>query len=507
MTAAAETRVRDDGSGARGPSWSLPEVARLAEGRLAGTPGTRNAGHLSGPGEPADPGDEAGPRFDYRSISTDTRTLRAGDFFVALRGEQHDAHTYLAEVVERGACGALVDRPLADATMPQIVVDDSMIGWQRWGANHLRAWRHASAARALVAITGSSGKTTTKDLLAHMLAGAAPVWSTEGNRNNHVGVPWTLLGLGETHRFAVVELGMNHAGEISVLSRLSTPDVAVLTGVGRAHVGHLGSREGILRAKLEILEGLPPDAPFVLPHDPWILERLPDTARARRRLSFGMDRGADWHPLETPRLSLEGARFRTARAGEVSVSLLGEGAVLSALGALAAVEALGLDARALAPRLASAPPRALRMELRRSPGGVEWLLDCYNASPESTQLALRFVRELEHRGRRILVLGELGELGAASEEIHRELGASARGFDLAVFLGPATRASMEALQEAGGTYPSVWLPNLEAASAYLAAGLQSGDLVLLKASRRWALERILEQVPPSLSPARASQEG
>ena len=478
MNAASDTRTPR----AATPSWTLRDVAELAEGRL------QAQGH-------------ADARFDYRAISTDTRTLQAGDFFVALRGERFDAHTHLDQVAGGNACGALVDRPLSATTLPQIVVDDSLSGWQRWGKNHLERWRTGEdMKRAVTAITGSSGKTTTKDLLCHMLAGAAPVWGTEGNRNNHVGVPWTLLGVSSDHRHAVVELGMNHAGEISVLSRLCAPDVAVLTGVGRAHVGHLGSREGVLQAKLEILDGLDEDAPLVVAHDPWILDRLPKNARARRRITFGMDPQADWTPLRAPRYTLRGTRFETAATGEIELSLLGEGAVRSALGALATLDALGLDAGALAPRLRTAKPRELRMELRRSGAGVEWLLDCYNASPESTRLATQFVSRVPHTGRRILVFGELGELGDESERIHRELGTSALGLDLAVFLGPATRASMEALKEAGGTYPTVWMSNLEEASAYLAARLRSGDLVLLKASRRWALERILEQVPPPLSP-------
>jgi len=455
------------------PSWRMQEVAALAGGRLS----RMDAGDL---------------RFSYDRINTDSRRLHAGDFFVALRGERHDAHDFLPAVEAAGALGALVDRPLVPSRLAQIVVEDALAGWQRWSAGH----RARFPDLPLLALTGSSGKTTSKDLVAHLLAGSGPVWATPGNLNNHVGVPWTLLGLAEGHAHAVVELGMNHPGEIARLSRLVAPGAALITDVGTAHVGFLGSREAILAAKLEILEGCRDGAPLVLPHDSWVLDRLPEEARRRPRRTFGIAPEADWCPAGPVEWSLSGTRFVTARTGPVRISLLGLGGVLSALAALAAVEALGADPAALASRLESAPRRPLRMEPRRFLG-ADWVLDCYNASPESSRLAISFLRDVPHRGRRILVLGELGELGKHSEAIHRELGRRAGAIPVVLFVGEGARAAWEGNRASAlSSEIADWTPDALAAAEWLRPRLRPGDLVMLKGSRRSALERIVQQLAP-----------
>jgi UDP-N-acetylmuramoyl-tripeptide--D-alanyl-D-alanine ligase len=470
----SETRV------AASPSWSLEEIARFAGGEL-----------LAGP-ELARPG----PAVTYERISLDTRTLETGDFFVALRGATHDGHDFVGDAAARGAVAALLDRPVAPPGLPQIRVEDSLAGWQLWASRHRERWTGGP----LVGITGSSGKTTAKNILAHLLAARGPVRATEGNRNNHVGLPWSLLGLGKDHRFAVFEMGMNHPGEIRRLARLASPTAAMITGIGRAHIGHLGSREAVLRAKLEILEGLTPGAPVVLPDDPWIRERLPEGARRHPIRTFGLEASADWHPDGPVVYRLDRTRFSTARTGSVVLSLPGEGSVLSALAALAMVDALGLDPRPLGDRLAGVTGEPLRME-HREIDGVHWLLDCYNASPESTRLAIEFLRTVSHPGRKILVLGELGELGAESEAIHRELGGLVSGVDVALFIADGARIAFEACNRQEGADQAFWMASREEAAGWLASGLRAGDLVLLKAARRLALERILERSAPPASPA------
>ncbi len=463
--------------GMPGPSWTLGDVAALSGGGLRFSP--------------ANGADAA--RFGWPGIRLDSRAVEPGDFFVALRGERHDAHDFLADVRDRGALGALVDRPLAG--LPQVVVADSLAGWQRWGAEHRR--RHPDL--PLIAISGSSGKTTVKDQLAHLLAGIGAVHATGGNRNNQVGVPWTLLGIAPGHRFAIVEMGMNHPGEIAVLSRLAAPTAALLTAIGSAHIGFLGSREAILSAKLEILEGCPGGAPLVLPHDPWVLERLPEKVRRRRLTTFGFDPAADWHPAGPIEWSLTGTRFSVSGLGPVTTPLLGPGGVLSALAALAGADCLGCDAAALAPRLASAPRHPLRME-PRSIGGVEWLLDCYNASPESARLAMQFLEDVPHAGRRILVLGELGELGDFSAEIHRGLGLASRPIETVLFVGEGAKEALAAHRGGAASSPSssvaAWTPTAEDAAEWLRPRLRPGDLVLLKGARKVGLERILERLHP-----------
>ncbi len=458
----------------RPPAWMFAEVALLSGGTLQ---------------DPA----AADRAFDATQISTDTRTLCPGDFFVALRGENHDGHDHLEEAAAAGACGALVDCPKGPPGLPLVLVDDTTAGWQRWAAGHRRRF---SAVR-LLGLTGSAGKTTAKDLLTHLLSGEAPVLATTGNLNNHLGVPRTLLGLGPDHRYAVVEMGMNHPGEISLLTRLAAPGVALITDVGTAHIGHLGSREAILAAKLEIIEGLDRQAPLVLPHDPWVLDRLPPVARGRPIVTFGFDDAADWHPEGPVELSLDGTRFATRQTGPVTLSLLGVGSALSALAALAGVEALGGDAAALVARLGNAARRPLRMEPRRL-GETDWVLDCYNASPESTRLAIAFLREVPHAGRRILVLGALGELGTRSEAIHRELGERAGALETVLFVGEAARPAFDANRAAAlPSANATWIADPDEAAEWLRPRLRPGDLVLLKGSRRIGLERIVARLYPS----------
>lgn len=510
------------------PSWTIEEAAELAGGRILRVAGSDadptgstaardSATRGSALGDAAarhdEPSDSAlddaakcdSGRIGYREISLDSRTLRMGDFFVALRGEVHDGHDHLDTVYRSGALGALVERPLpvreseaGSRAWTQIVVDDSLGAWQRWGSEHCLQWKRLGEKQTL-AITGSSGKTTVKDLASHLLGGVSSVWATEGNRNNHVGVPWTLLGLAPQHGIAVIEMGMNHPGEIALLSRLTRPDVALITSIGRAHVGYLGSREAILAAKLEILEGLPDDGVLVLPSDPWVLERVAHLVQGRRVRTFGSEPTADWRPEGAIELSLNGARFATRATGPIELPLLGPGAVLSALAALAAVDALGEDVRALAPRLATAPRHRMRME-PRTIDGVHWILDCYNASPESSRYAIDFVQSVPHPGRRILVLGALGELGSESESIHRELGAAVRAVDIALFVGADARPAYETCRMNSGVGRTKWSATREEASTWLAGELRPGDLVLLKGSRRLALERILERLTPDATP-------
>jgi UDP-N-acetylmuramoyl-tripeptide--D-alanyl-D-alanine ligase len=458
----------------RPPAWMFAEVALLSGGTLQ---------------DPA----AADRAFDATQISTDTRTLRPRDFFVALRGENHDGHAHLAGAAVAGACGAMVDRPAGPPGLPVVLVEDTTAGLQRWAAEHRRRF---PAAR-VVGLTGSSGKTTAKDLLTHLLSGEAPVLATAGNLNNHLGVPRTLLGLGPDHRYAVVEMGMNHPGEISLLSRLAGPEAALITDVGTAHVGYLGSREAILAAKLEIIDGMSAAAPLVLPHDRWVLDRLPASVRSRPLITFGLDPAADWHPDGPVEMTLDGTRFTTRQAGPVELSLLGPGSALSALAALAGVEALGGDAAALVARLGNAARRPLRMEPRRL-GGNDWILDCYNASPESTRLAIGFLREVPHAGRRLLVLGALGELGDQAESIHRELGERAGAVETVLFVGEGARPAFEANRAAAlSSATAAWVQDTDEAAAWLRPRLRAGDLVLLKGSRRTGLERIVTRLYPS----------
>jgi len=421
-------------------------------------------------------------------VASDSRTLRPGQLFVALRGPNFDGHNYVEAAARRGAAGAVVERPAGDV-LPWLQVERSRLALGRLGA----LWRRRSPAR-LVAVTGSNGKTTVKEMLAAILRRVDDTLATQGNLNNDIGLPLTLCRL-QNERFAVVELGANHPGEIGYLSRLAQPQVALLNNAGPAHLAGFGDVEGVARAKAEILEGLAPDGLFVFnaddPHAP--LWRA--LGAAVRQLSFGTGEAADVRsPAGSLELywdeegfrsefdvSLEGDRFR------VAMGLAGEHNRMNALAAIAAAHALGISREAMVEGLASLRPVAGRLAPRRGPRGVRVVDDSYNANPASVRMAVELLRRAP--GRRLLVLGDLGELGEDAEKLHGELGlyARRRGVDLLFTCGPLSRAA--AIAFGGGARH---FDSREELTEALGEQLRSGDTVLVKGSRAAAMEKVVE---------------
>jgi UDP-N-acetylmuramoyl-tripeptide--D-alanyl-D-alanine ligase len=352
-------------------------------------------------------------------VVTDTRQLQPGDLFVALRGEHFDGHDFVLRAASLGAAGCVVARQIAGSAA-QVVVPDTLRALQDYATR----WRN-DAQLPVVAVTGSNGKTTTKQLLAAIAAARGPVLYTEGNLNNHIGVPLTLLRLRADHRTAVIEMGANHLGEIAQLAAIARPDIGVVTMAGDAHLEGFGSREGVARGKGELFAALEGGVAVINADDPYApLWR--SLAQRASVLSFGVDAAADVR-AERVVLTATESSFRLVTPeghAEVRLPLPGRHNITNALAAAAAAVALAISPDAIAAGLARVQPAAGRLSWRSTREGARLLDDTYNANPSSLRAALELLATLEPP--RWLVLGDMKELGADAAELHEQAGRTAR---------------------------------------------------------------------------------
>lgn len=417
--------------------------------------------------------------------SVDSRTLEAGDLFFALRGPHHDGHDYVPEAFAGGAVAAVVERPV-DSSGPLLAVADTLAALQALAGWARRQWKGR-----MVAVTGSAGKTTTKDVIAALLSVVLPVGKTVGNLNNHVGVPLSLLRLPAEARAAVIEIAMNHPGEILQLAALAGPEVGVVTNVGHAHAEFFASIEDVARAKRELIEALPAEGTAVLNADD---ERVAAFRRSRPgpALTFGFSEAADVR-AEALVLTGEGARFRVGGV-DFETSLPGRHGVMNILAGLAVARAFGVEPDSLREAVRTLQPgqmRGRRFEHR----GVTVLDDGYNSNPEAARAMLEVFAATKAR-RRAAVLGEMLELGPFAEELHRGLGqeAARAGLDLLVAVRGAARFIAEEAVRAGLPSARVFFfEDPEAAGAFLRDRLEEGDAVLFKGSRGVRIERALQR--------------
>ena len=429
------------------------------------------------------------PAGQFTAVGTDSRTLRAGELFVALEGPRFDGHDYLPAVAAAGAAGAVVRR--AHPALPCLEVADPLAALARLAA----AWR-GRFELPLIAVTGSSGKTTIKELLAAALGGLGPVLATRGNRNNHIGVPLTLLELRAAHRAAVIEMGMNHVGEIAHLADLARPTVGVIGNAGAAHLEGLGSVAAVARAKGELIERLPAHALAVLNADDAHLPLWRELAGARRVITFGLD-----HPAEVTAecaLAADGSalELRTpAGTATVRLALLGRHNVLNALAATAAALAAGAALADIATGLGTVHPVPGRLYPLSGQAGARLIDDSYNANPLSVRAAIEVLAALP--GERLLVLGDMGELGADAARLHAECGAAARaaGIEHLVTLGPLAAHAAAAFGK-GALACSELAEAIDAAGALLRPGLTA----LIKGSRSAGMERVVQALAAGTLP-------
>lgn len=437
------------------------------------------------------------PGRTFTGVATDTRTIAPGSLFVALRGERFDAHDFLADAIHGGAIGVLVETaPDAPGAAAVIVVPDTLVALQALA----RAVRRASGAR-VVAITGSAGKTTTKEVTADLLAaGGFRVHRNRGNLNNHIGLPLSLIELAAGFDVAVVELGMNHAGEIRTLVAIAEPEIRVWTNVGDAHVGHFGSREAVADAKAEVLEHAGPRAVVVAnADDPLVMARV--AAGTVRRITFGESTGADVRATAVDDRGFDGVAARVASGGDeadVHVPLAGRANLSNVLAAIAVAGECGVPLATIAPALAALRPVARRGVSYRLGRDIRVVDDSYNASPAALDAALSALAVTPAGGRRVAVVGEMLELGASADRLHEASGRSVAraGVSLLVAIGGVAvdalvRGAVEAGLPAGCVHRFI-----DSATAAAAIGqiVTSGDLVLVKGSRGIRTDLVVDRL-------------
>jgi UDP-N-acetylmuramoyl-tripeptide--D-alanyl-D-alanine ligase len=433
-----------------------------------------------------------------RGVTTDSRAVVPGGAFVALRGEKHDAHAFVGAAIDAGAALIVVERGRApdDARADAVEVDDTLAAWGAIARAHLRAWRSANAAARVVAITGSAGKTTTKELCAALLRTVGECHATAGNLNNRVGVPAVVLELEAKHRYAVVEVGMSVPGEIAALAGIVEPDVAVITNVGLAHAGGVGGAvEDVAREKGGLFEGVRPGGVCVAnADDPAVVAQLARAPRSARATSFGREGAAEYRLLDREPLGPDGSRLRIDRHGRDVLSVVlpipGEAAAVDFAAALAAADAAAGGSVDPAGGLASLAPIPGRMRVRRS-GGLTVLDDAYNANPGSMRAALSTLAECGD-GRRVAVLGEMKELGPTAEREHAALADAvvAAGVALLVSCGGLADVLAHAAQSRG--VEVVLAGSAEQAARDVVERVRPGDVILVKASRSVGAERVVD---------------
>lgn len=423
----------------------------------------------------------------FTGVSTDSRTIAEGDLYVALVGERFDGHDFVPDALARGGRGAVVSRQASgersDARLYPVADTLEALG-------ALAAYRRSTLGVPVVGLTGSVGKTTTKDLAYAAIADAMRVHATSGNLNNRIGMPLTLLSTPDDAEVVVLEMGTNEPGEIGKLTSVARPDLGVVTTVSESHLERLGSIEGVLEEKLDLLRGLAEDGRAAVGDEPPALaERARGVCPTVRVAGWSERADEDLRPRNV-QVDHWGAHSFSWRGERVTLALPGRHVVTDALLALAIADMLGVSPRSAARGVARAEPRALRGELRRI-GDLTVIVDCYNANPQSVRAALDLLEAQSEASRRVALLGTMLELGEASDRLHRQVleDALERDVDLIVATGAfASAASTEARTPSGRL---VTAPGWREAYPALRDRLDGHEVILLKASRGVAMEGVL----------------
>lgn len=434
----------------------------------------------------------------FTGVSTDSRAVQDGDLYVALVGDRFDGHDFVAQAVASGARGAVVSRPApGDPEVPLYPVDDTLVAL---GA--LAAHRRDALNAPVVAITGSSGKTSTKELTAAALSDTLQIHATRGNLNNRIGMPLTLLAAPDDAEAVVLELGTNEPGEIRALAQIARPDVAVITTVGESHLEKLGSLEGVLDEKLDILRYVAEGARCVVGDEPAVLGERARALCPRVRVVGWSERAEEADRPSEADVDMFGNYTFSWRGHRVSLGMPGRHAVSNALVALAIADLVGVPAKDAARAIAGADVGSMRGELRRI-GDLTVVVDCYNANPQSVVAALDVLEGQGTASTRVAVLGSMLELGETTNELHERVLRDALGRDIDVlaltgdFAEAATRIG--ALEDERVIVSSTW----EDAWPSLRSRLEGTEIVLLKASRGVAMEGLLPLMEAAFAPVEA----
>ena len=425
-----------------------------------------------------------------QGYSIDTRTIKTGELFFAVKGERLDGHDYVGAAVEKGAVAAVVQKDQLHRYPEKtrlLAVDDTLVALQTLATAVRKVW-----GKPLVGITGSAGKTTTKEAVAHVLGARFRVLKSEGNFNNHFGLPLMLLKLEPEHDVAVIEMGMSHAGEIRALAKIAQPEVGVVTNVAPVHLEFFDSLAGIARAKYELIESLPSHGTAVLNADDEYVSQFGRDFKGRVA-TYGMRPSADVRAENVRTRGAKGSEFDVVMASgrePARLPLVGEHNILNALAAVAVGVARGLKPSDAVAALATLTPPDKRGQVLQL-GNITVINDCYNSNPKALHAMVDALAAMK-AGRRIVVAGEMLELGPAGEEMHRVAGQHIAGNKIDVLLGVRglAQAIVDGARGAGGQAEFVATP--EEAGEWLAREARDGDVVLLKASRGVKLEKALE---------------
>lgn len=420
---------------------------------------------------------------EFNDFCIDSRKGKPGDLFICLKGARVDGHDYIYKAAEKGVSALLIEREV-NSDLPRVLVPNTLKALQDYAA-----WYRSRPDLKVVAVTGSVGKTTTKEFIAAVLSRAFPTYKTQGNMNSETGLPLTLLHVSPEDKAVVAEMGMCNFGEISELSRIARPDIGVLTNIGMCHIEYLGSQQGILKAKMEIVDGMSDDGVLVVNGDDPFLATVTDTRQ--KRVTYGLhDPSFDYYAYNVSVLT-EGVSF-TAKTplGDLDVNLSIDGIhnVYNSLAAIAVGVLCGMDLKSIGEGLHRMEKAPMRQNVRKE-RGMTLIEDCYNASPTSMKASIDVLKSKP--GRKIAVLGDMLELGENAAEYHRQVGTLLEGVSALIAYGEYAKCYGDGA-EAVGVNQRIFCRTTEEAALNLKLVARKGDVVLFKASRGMHAEEVIE---------------